>query len=636
MGSDKVVFAKKPATRQRTMEHLLVDLKVFEDMLNSDVFEGQEQHLGIEQELCFVNETWRPAPVVLEVLPLINDPHFVTELARFNMEINLDPMRFTGACFSDLEKQLVNYLQRAEDAAQSLDAHVFLSGILPTIRRSDVALHNLTPLKRYEYLLDYLAEMREGVFEFRIDGTDPLITKDTNAMFEGCNTSFQIHYQVEPRDFRAAYNWAQAITGPVLSCATNSPFLVGRRLWRETRIALFEQAVDMRNDTQLSRGKMPRVAFGDDWIHESVLDLHKENIARYRIMLAPTEPEDSAAVWAAGKVPQLEALNIHNGTIWRWNRPCYGVAGGKPHLRIENRVIPSGPTIKDEVANATFWLGLMKGMPDHYGRIHELQDFDCARDNFFYAAKQGLGAHFSWPGLSKRIVAEELLLHELLPIAREGLKQAGVKTADADLYLGIIEERTRTGRTGSQWMLDAFSRMSKVSSKDEALVALTAGNLQRQQEGQPVHTWQLPKLEEAGDWKNRYWTVEQIMVTDLFTASPDDIVNFVANIMRWRNIRHVPIENDQGELLGLVSSRILTEYFSHHSASDAAGKTVHDIMETELTTVSPETLTIDAIHLMLERGISCLPVTSEGELVGVVTERDFLKIAAKFLREGHP
>jgi CBS domain-containing protein len=637
MGSEKVTIANTDSLRAETMRTMLMDLRAMEQMLEMDLFEKGQQHLGAEQELCFVDKQWKPASIIMDILPLIDDPHFTTELSQFNMEINLDPIPFRGDCFSELERQLTNYLELAEEKAQELEAHILLTGILPTIRRGDVDLKNLTPLKRYAYLLDYLAEMRKGLFEFRIEGTDTLITKDTHAMFEGCNTSFQVHYQLPPEEFVAAYNWSQAITGPVLSAMTNSPLLLGNRLWRETRIALFQQATDTRNPSQLSRGKIPRVAFGSHWIHDSVMDLHKDNIARYPIMLSPTRPEDSLALLAEGKVPQLQALNIHNGSIWRWNRPCYGVANGVPHLRIESRVIPAGPTILDEVANAALWMGLMKGMPDQYANLKDYMDFDCAKDNFLRAAKVGIDAHFAWPGWERKISAGELLIGEMIPIAREGLQKAGINADDINRYLGIVEERVWAARTGSTWILETFNSVKKHSSVDEALVTLTAGMYSRQQKGEPGHTWDLPEIQEAGEWQNRYGRIEQIMTTDLFTANEDDIVEFVAHIMHWRNVRHVPVENASGELVGLVTSKVIINYFSSMISHEKTEPCcIRELMETKLITVDPETSSIKAASLLEEHGISCLPVVRNNELLGIVTERDFVKVAGKLLKEVLP
>ncbi len=633
MGSEKVKLAQDRQTKQDFMARLLADLKALDHMLENDMFETGVQRIGMEQELGFVDFNWRPAPIILDVLKDINDEHFTTELARFNMEINLDPEVLTGNCFSTIEKKLTDFLNTAEQAANKHNAHILLAGIVPSIRRTDINMSNMTPLQRYKYLLDYLAELRESVFEFRISGTDELITKDTSAMFEGANTSFQVHYQVEPDDFVAAYNWSQAVTGPLLAACTNSPLLVGKRLWRETRIALFQQSTDTRNTSEYLRDRMPRVAFGNEWIRNSVLDIYRDSVTRYKILLCTTQEEDPMEKIRNGIAPKLYALNIHNGTIWSWNRACYGHTDGKPHLRIENRVLPAGPTIKDEIANSAFWIGLMKGMPDHYKEIYNYMRFDAAKTNFMKAATEGLGAHFIWPGHEKRVPARELILDELLPIAYDGLNKANINPKDRDYYLDIIAERVKLGHTGSQWMLASVSKLAETSSKDEAIVGTTAGLYYRQQKGDPVHTWDLPEIKEAGDWKSRYWTVEQIMATDLVTVHEEELVDLVYHIMNWKNIRHVPVENNKGELVGLISSKTLVDHFCGKHANKNGHISARDIMVKELLTIPPSMHTIDAIGLMKENNVSCLPVVSDNQLLGLVTEYDFVNVSAQLLRE---
>ncbi|MCB0676800.1 MAG: CBS domain-containing protein [Saprospiraceae bacterium] len=634
MGSEKIVMVGTKAVRQRCMQQLLTDLKALELMLERDLFERDIQRIGAEQELCFVDQSWRPAPVITEVLPELPDPHFTTEYARFNMEINLDPMLFSGDCLSQLEGKLRYYLGEAEAVARKHNAHVLLVGILPTLRRSDVELENMTPLPRYRLITEIMTKMRGSPFEFRIEGTDQLITKDANVLFEGSNTSFQVHYQVDPDDFVPAYNWAQAVTAPLMASATNSPMLVGKRLWRETRIALFQQSVDTRNTAELIRERCPRVSFGTGWVQQSILDIYRSQLARHRLLLGPSTTEDALKVLEGGGIPKLYALNIFNGTIYKWNRACYGITDGKPHLRIENRVLPAGPTIVDEVANAAFWLGMMKGRPEEYDRISERLDFDHAKGNFLRAAHQGMGAHFRWPGLNKQIASPELILKEMLPIAREGLQKARIETADIDRYLGIIQERVETGKTGSQWILDSYQDLKKLHSKDEAQVATVAGIYHRQQQGDPVHTWNLAGIEEAGSWANRYGMIDQIMSTDLFTVNEDDLVDFVAHIMEWRKIRHLPVENDRGELVGILTAKDLVRYYSNRYCRENKKKrSVKELVSTRAFSVSPDTSTIEALALMRRAGLDCLAVVDGKHLMGIVTEHDFVMVAEQLLKE---
>jgi CBS domain-containing protein len=259
-------------------------------------------------------------------------------------------------------------------------------------------------------------------------------------------------------------------------------------------------------------------------------------------------------------------------------------------------------------------------------------DFDFAKDNFHKAAQLGLGAQFLWAGAKKRIPSSELILKEFLPIAEDGLKKAGCNADDITKYLGIVHERVEAGSTGSQWQLDSFEKLKKMGTKDEALVGTTAGMFLRQQVGEPVHTWSLAEMHEAGNWVNRYWTIEQIMSTDLFTAREDDPVDYIANIMYWRNIRHLPVENDRGELSGLVTCKQLMSYYSQTAHHPVTALT-RDVMISNLLTVTPEMLTIDAILLMQKNEVGCLPVVRDGKLIGLVTEYDFVSIASNLLQE---
>lgn len=632
MGSEKVILIQDCASRERHVRHLLRDLKALQMMLEADVFEKGIERIGAEQELCFVDECWRPAPVIMEVLDKLSDPHFTTEFARFNMEINLDPVVLKGACLSDYEKVLKSYLDKGEAAANAVGAHLLLTGILPSIRFSDFKSENLTPLPRYHALVNFLHELRGGLFEFRIEGPDTLITHDGLALFEGSNTSFQVHLQVHPSEFAKLYNWSLAITAPLMAATCNSPLLLGKRLWRETRIALFQQSIDTRSVSEQFRDRSPRVTFGSGWIKDSILEIHKDNIMRHKIMLGSTIEEDAIEVLRNGGIPKLYALNIHNGTVYNWNRPCYGITDGKPHLRIEMRVMPAGPSVVDEIANAAFWIGMMKGMPEQYADISKKMDFDLAKDNFIKAARQGLGAYFYWSNRNKQISPSDLILKELLPIARDGLEKAHIDPVDIDKYLGIIRERVETSRTGAHWQLVSFQKLKKMGTKDEALVATTAAMFRRQQEGKPVHRWTLAELSEAGIWVNRYWTIEQIMTTDLFTANEDDPLDLVANLMDWRNIRHLPVENNKGELVGILTCKHMMRYYSQ-TQNHPITASVREVMSKQMLTVAPDMKTVDAISLMKENDVSCLPVVQNGKLVGLVTEYDFVHIAANLLNE---
>lgn len=625
-------FLGKTELRNFT-QHVFRDLQALDRMLNEDMFEKGITRIGAEQEMCLIDSAFRPAPIAMEVLETINDPHFTNELSKFNLEINLDPQEFTGDCLTRMENQLKSCLSKLSDNLRQKVADYILVGILPTIRRSDLRIDNMTPYPRYYALNEAIIKMRGGgPHEFRIDGHDELVTKHDTVMFESCNTSFQVHYQVEPKDFAKLYNWAQVITGPVLSVSTNSPLLLGHRLWRETRIALFQQAADTRNLSEYNRDMEPRVFFGSGWLQKSVMEIFREEIARYRVMISTDIEENAIETLNNGGIPKLRALRLHNGTIYTWNRACYGITDGKPHLRIENRVLPSGPTVVDEMANTALWLGLMHGMPKEYEKLHLKADFEIVKGNFIKGAKMGMGSMFRWLN-GKVYSAQELMLKELIPIAKEGLKKAAVKPKDISRYMDIIQERAETGRSGSQWILDSFNSLKKKGTKDEAIVATTAGIVKRQKTNKPVAKWSKARINEAGSWVNRYWRIDQIMSRNLYTVQEEDLIDLAPNIMSWKEIRDLPVENEDGEFVGLLTVK---ELMKHYAGTRAEGEivTIGDVMLHKVITVTEEMRTIEAISLLRKNNISSLPVlNSSGKLVGIVTERDFVNVADHFLHE---
>ncbi len=617
--------------RRSFTKALLRDLRALEEMLREGRIEADTRRIGAEQEMFLVDEAGHPAPLATEMLEGIDDPRFTTELARFNLEANLSPLTFGGRCLSAMEAELHEVLGIARERARELGGNVVLAGILPTIRKSDLTLENMTPVPRYRTLNDVMARLRGGTWEFRIRGIDDLDVRHDSIMVEACNASFQVHFQVGAEEFARFYNIAQVAAAPVLAAAVNSPLLFGRRLWKETRIALFQQAIDTRSPTEHLREILPRVSFGRRWVRESVLELFQEDIARFRSLLAGRVHEDPFAVLAEGGTPQLQALRLHNGTIYRWNRACYGVTGDRPHLRIENRILPAGPTPRDEVANAAFWLGLISGIAAEVGDVTRELSFDDAKANFNAAARQGLAAQFTWFG-GETLPAGDLILRRLLPLAREGLLAGGVDPADADLYLGVIAERVEEDRTGAQWLLRSLAGFGEKGTGAERMAALVAAMARRQEEGEPVARWSPADLAEGGGWKRHYLKVEQYMSTDLVTVDEDEPVDLVAQLMDWQRVRHVPVEDDEGRLVGLVSYRALLRLLARGGV-DPAGEpvAVAEVMTRNPVTVTPETSTLDAIDLMRRSGVGCLPVVKDGRLVGMITGRDFMEIARELL-----
>ena len=639
MGEHKVKQAHDPEELQRFTRKLLRDLRALERMLDEELIESDVGRIGAEQELFLVDRHWRPSMRALELLEAIDDPHFTTELGRFNVEFNLDPIRLSGGCLRQLEAQLNELLELAVEAAEPLGIRPLMTGILATLEKSHLTLDGMTPMPRYYALNDAMNRLRGSHYQLRIKGRDELIVEHDNVMLEACNTSFQLHFQVAQDQFAHRYNIAQAVAAPVLACAVNSPLLFGRQLWRETRIALFQQSIDTRQPSETMRQQLPRVSFGRDWVKESVLEIFREDIARFRVLMATEVEEDPFEVLDRGDTPDLTALKLHNGTIYRWNRPCYGISDGKPHLRIENRVLPSGPSTRDEMANAAFWFGRMEGVSAEYGDISERMQFAAAHDNFIRAARLGLGANLDWPGRGPT-PGPTLIGEVLLPLARAGLAELGIDAGDADLYLDVIRRRTEGSRTGARWQVESLREMGDRGSASERLAALTAGLARRQSGPQPVHEWSLAQLDEADRSHKHHLRVEQLMTTDLFTVGEHELVDLAAHVMHWRHIR--PVEDDQHRLVGLVTYRALLRLLVDRLGQDSptTSTPVREIMQTELVTVRPETPSIEALNLMRTHRISCLPVVTDGRrLAGIITERDFIGVARDLLEhflEGEP
>ncbi|TVP77916.1 MAG: CBS domain-containing protein [Gemmatimonadales bacterium] len=612
---------------------ILRDLQALERILDQGLITEGQRHVGAEQELFLVGPGWRPAPLGQEVLARLGDGPFTPELALFNLEVNLPPEPLTGNAFSRMEEALEGYLDQVREAAEAEGAKVVLSGTLPTLMKSDLTLEQITPEPRYRALNEALTRMRGGEYHLRIEGIDELIVRHDSVMLEACNTSCQVHLQVSPSEFATMYNVAQLVAGPVLAVAVNSPLLFGRRLWAETRIALFQQSLDTRSATPYVRDMAPRVRFGDDWVRESMVELFTTDLSRFRVLLAGPVPEDPLEKLARGEMPGLEALQMYNSTLYRWNRPCLGVKDGVAHLRIESRALPAGPSVADQVANAAFWIGLVLGIAREHGNPSGAFPFEEAKSNFMAAARDGLRAGLRW--LDGEVwSASRLILDRLLPLARAGLEEAGISREDRDRTLGIIEARVRTGRTGSDWILASLAEMGESGTRSERLAALTAASEARQRSRKPVHEWELATIGEAGGWTHTYLRVEQYMNTRPVTVNEDELVDLVAFVMDRQGIRHIPVEDHEQRLVGLVSYRSLLRSLAERGGEGLDGPIpVREVMEPRPVTVRPETPTLEAIQLMRARGVACLPVVQDERLVGLVTERDFMPIAYELLEE---
>ncbi len=633
MGEQRVSKVTDQKQMQKFVKSLLKDVQALEYMLENDWFDKGITRIGAEQEMAIVQkDTFKPNCIAMEALDKMKEYEWVeTELAKFNLETNLTPRELTEKCFSELHEENANKLDKIQEILDTLDTKIVLTGILPTLRKFDLDLDNLTPKKRYRALMEAINDQLVGkAYELRLTGIDELLVKHDSPLLEACNTSFQVHLQVDPDEFVKIYNIAQAVTAPVMAIAANSPIVFGRRLWHESRIALFQQSLDTRTTHDHMREKSPRVSFGKDWLQESVMEIYKEDISRFRVLISSDVEEDSLESIKDNKVPKLRALQVHNSTVYRWNRPCYGISdNGKPHLRIENRVIPSGPTVLDEVANACFWLGLTLGMADEIDDIRELMSFEDARDNFGKAARFGIDSKFTWFN-DEKVTCIDLILNKLLPIARKGLKKRKVAKKDIDLYLGIIRERAESHMNGARWMLRSYTELIKKTNRDEALTVLTSSIINNQQSQIPGHKWELPNLSDLADYKPSQLKVSEFMATDLFTVQKTDIIEMVAEMMDWQKIRYAPVEDKAGNLIGLVSRRLLLRHLIKNRRSRKTS-TAEDIMIKNPTTIDHNDTILNAMKIMRKQQIGCLPVINNGELAGIITEMEFLGISRRLI-----
>jgi CBS domain-containing protein len=612
---------------------VLNDLQALQSMVDSGMLEEDVRRIGAEQEMFLVDSAMRPAPIAVEVIQAASDGRLTTEIGRFNLEANLTPREFSGNCLRSMQDELDEVLAVVRRSAAVFDGGMVLAGILPTIQLSDLTIENLTPLPRY-HEIDRVVTMLHGQNRvIQIKGLDELQLTLQDTFIEFCNTSFQIHLQVGASEFVRHYNWAQAISAPVLASAVNSPVLVTHRLWHETRVALFQHAIDTRSLVHKERNQPPRVNFGERWVDESIIEALREDAVRFRILLTQAVEENSLETLAKGGIPELRSWRLHNGTIWRWNRPCYGIVDGKPGLRIEARYLPAGPTVVDQMANAAFFLGLMTELPEEFGDITRHMSFDDAKNSFYNAARYGLNGQIrGLDGKSRRV--GRLILEELLPRARKGLARAGIDEADSERLLDIIQERVKGESSGSRWMLDSLAAMDKRAKPNVRMRTLTAAMRSHQEnDNNPVHLWPLAEISKHSEWIDNYKTVEQFMAVDLYTVRPEDILDLAVNLMHWRHVRHVPVEDDAGHLIGLVSHRDVLELFALGKIHGQAELIIREVMKSDLVTISPETPTLEALELMRERRIGCLPVVKNNKLVGMITAYDFLTVSAKLFEE---
>lgn len=621
MGTHDVAAIGSDHDERRFVHALLDEIDAVEDLVAAGAFEDGPPRMGAEQEMFLVDAHGRPARCALEVLERARDGRLTTEIGTYNLEANLTPRTLTGDAFRGMEAEIEELLARVRSAAAPVGAAPLITGVLPSLRVEDTGPDVLTPVERYQLMAEAFRRLRGGPFEIVVRGADELLVRSESVSIESANASFQVHLQVAPRDFARAYNVAQLVTGPILAVAANSPLLFGRRLWAETRIALFQASTDCRRSAVASRGAPPRVAFGSRWVEDGVVELWRDDVLRYRPVLATAalDAPSARAIVARGEVPRLAALRLHNGTVYRWNRPCYGVMEGRPHLRIEARALPAGPTVVDQMANAALFLGAVLGGTKVWGDVARRMPFENASRNFAEAARAGIHADLAW--LDGQVRPARRVLAEIVPVARQGLLDAGVDGADVERLLGVIERRIESGSNGARWIGEANARgIAAGQPPGDRMRALTLALLDRQRSSEAVADWEvpdaLPVTAALGPTP-----VGEVMSTDLVTVRPDDAVALARAVLRWRDVHHVPVEDVDGVPVGIVVASDLD------GVDDEAP--VRSVIRAAPARVDVRAPLADAIQALRRTPERAVVVVAHDRLAGVLTESDVIDWTAR-------
>jgi hypothetical protein len=475
---ERATYQRKLTDCLRSLERMLIDAR----------FQTGPPTTGLEIEFSLVDDDESPTFSNAEVLDAIADPDFQNELGRFNIETNVPPRQIAGEGFGEMEAQLRASLNQAEARAAKVGAHMVTVGILPTVTERHLHRDSLSGNPRYHVLSEEIVALRGGRVEIDIEGVESLHTTADSIAPEAACTSNQLHLLVSPEEFAPSWNAAQAIAGMQVALGANSSYFLGRRLWSETRIGLFEQTIDTRTPAHRDRGARKRVWFGSEWV-AGVQDLFQENLTYFEPLLPVVDDQEPIATLDSGVIPTLRELRLHNGTVYRWNRPVYDVTNGVPHLRIENRVLPSGPTVVDMLANAAFFLGLVRSLRDEEQPIWETLPFGRAKANFREATVRGQDAQVFWPGLGDLPVLD-LVERHLLERAADGLRAWGTSTVHIDRLLGVIEQRCAKKMTPATWWVGAVTaREATGETRAEALRGATAEYRVRMHTNEPIASW---------------------------------------------------------------------------------------------------------------------------------------------------
>lgn len=616
MGDFNIKSINNHAERSEFYHLMLKDLKAFDILLKEGIVEQKSDTIGAEQELCLIDKRGYPTSTALNILKDIKDPNYTNELALYNLEINLSPQKLNGKCFSYSENELHNSIARGRSVAQIYDTDIFLAGILPTINFRHLSFEYMTPEERYKVLSNELLRLRGTHFEIFLQGVDDFHATLNSVLFEACNTSFQLHLQIDPREFDAMHNWAQMISGPILAACTNSPLLFGKELWAENRIALFKQSLDTRALKNHSLNMMPRVYFGKEWMEGSPIQLWQKDVVSFPTILRGEGAPDPVELINQGIAPTLKHIRLHNGTTYTWNRLCYGVHENIPHIRIECRYLPAGPTFIDEMANFALWIGVMKGMPEQYREFWKELPFEIAKSNFIKGARYGLQSMHYW--MDRYYCTNELISSILLPIAYNGLHKMGVDSDDAHRLLNVIDQRMSRQRNGSTWQIYNFRKLKKKYKPSIVCQILTKEMLDRQKEDIPVHEWH-----DLNIGNNYYQSlikpadllVEDVMNRDVISIKEYSTVEVAKAVLEWEKFHHLPVEDVKGNLTGIISQTLLDTCQDDLTI-------ISDIMVRDIISVKPNDTYLYAINLMEEKNVGSLIVKEEDKLIGIITQSD--------------
>lgn len=611
MGTQDVRSCHTTESRTAFFRAVLDDLRALERMLDTVAFDD-DIRIGAEQEYVLLDQHLNPAPAIEDVLAKLSDDRFTIELGRFNLEANLSPVRFGGRCLSALRAELEELTAMARAACRQVGAELLITGILPNFELVHARLENMTRLPRFAEFNRRSLASRGGRLPLAIQGRDALTLWHDNIMLEAGPTSFQVHLQVTPERFARAFNMSLLLAAPLVSVAANAALLGGNRLWHETRIPLLERSADLRTPAQSHRGGRSRTSLGAGFVKESIVELYREDLAYFDTILTPPSGESSLEVLERGELPKLSALAVFNGTVWRWIRPCFGITEGKPHLRIENRVISAGPTIADEMANAAFWLGLMQVLPERYPDLDSLIAFEDVDANFHAAARSGLDAELLWID-GERVNAADLIEEQLLPLAREGLVEAGISRRDADEALLNIRRRVQTRQTGAQWMLDAFESLPRELPRRERAWRVTSALVDLCEDGKPVSRWSTrlpePKAEPS---------ICVALRSEFTTMAPDVPADVARYVLEANPDDAIVVEDADGTFRGLVALE---------DVRDAEGATLGELADAGCPSLTATTSIRAALSVFANAACECGVVLRRGSVVGLVYVRDLLRAA---------